>query len=301
MSETTFCSDPALDAPGLNGASADPGYIGPAIVVGIEEDTPGRLLVVLPGDPERRWAQPATRGAEAVIPGQRVLVALGAQDAAYIIGVLDVVERRVTSREGVSASVLEDERGHRIEVRGAGQEMLFEYHPSSRSARLHLPAGDLHVTAPNGDLTFSAGGAVRLRGQTIDLAATSSVRLFVHDAAARVLNAVRLGRQSTAITTRRARIEAERADFAVGQTTVTGERLATNVSLIRTTAERIETVAETVTERFGTLCQRVSGLVQARAGRLRMLVAGSWHGRAAQADLRTKETFKVDGKRIHLG
>lgn len=300
MSDSTLFSDPFPD---LSGPLPEPngGYLGPAAVVGVDGNAAGSILVELPDGRGRCRAEVAVPGLGRPTPGRRVLVSAGGPNETYVIGVLDRAPRQVLSREGGSATVVEHAEGERIEVRGPDRALLFEYDPGNGAARLHLPEGDVAVSAPNGDLNLSAGGAVRLTGRSIDLAASSFVRVFVHDAAARILNSIRLGRRGARIRAKRASLDAERAELEVERTRVTGERLDTHVSLIRTTAERIETVAESVTQRFGALCRRVTGLLETRAGRLRMLVSGAWHGRAERADLRTRETFKVDGDQIHLG
>ncbi len=291
MSHPPFAADPL--------AERRHGYLGPAVVADV--DARGRLLVTLPGDDGPRWAEMAAAHPGPVGPGRRVLVTVGDDGTPYVIGVLGARPRRVTGRQGGSATLVEDERGERIEVRGSDDELLFEYDPERRSARLRLPEGNLDIVAPGGDVTLAAGRTVRLHGESVELAATSSVRVFVHDLASQVLSALRLGRRSSRLTSERVRVDAERADLRMDETRLEGERLECDVSKVRTTARDVETVAERVSQRVGTLYQEVTGLLQTRAGRLRMLVAGAWHGRAKRADLRTRDTFKVDGEKIHLG
>lgn len=276
-------------------------YTGPAVVLGCHPDDPKIFRVRLPGDSESRPARAAVPGGNGLPPGTRVLVTTGRGPAIWIIGILDTAPPRVAGRDGTSAQVVETGDRELIQVRDASDALLFEYDPARGTARLRVPAGGLEVSAPEGDVTLAAGGAVRLRGQTIDLAASLSVRVFVHHATSRLLSALRLSRDSIRLTTRSARVEADKAKLDVRRTRITGARLETDVAVIRTTAERIETVADAVTERFGSFCRRVTGLVQTHAGRLRMRIRGAWHTRARRSDLRTEETFKVDGERIHLG
>ncbi len=278
-------------------------YLGPAQ---IDEVLDGgeRVLVTLPegagGTPYAQPGQPAEIAMEARRPfqvGERVLVTLGSgsEGTAYLIGRLggvatakpDTPSGPLTTESGASAHVTRDERGERIQVRNDADELLFEYDPEGGSARLVLPEGSLDLVTPGGDLNLAAGGAVRIRGETVDLAARSAVRLRVLDVATKVLGALTLGTKGTRLRTNRVSVEAEHSD--------------TRVRTQRIRAERIDTEAEKVTERFGTLLQTVKGVIQTRAGRLRTLVSGSWHSRAQRADLRSRETFKVDGERIHLG
>ncbi len=299
-------SDRLADSHARSGAPGDgqpipAGWTGPGVVVSVDPDDPGVVQVAVPDVAEALRAEAAVPGADGLRAGSRVLVTTGTRGGAWVTGILDAGARRVAAREGSFARVVESDEGERIQVRSASGELLFEYDPDRGMARLNLPEGGLEVAAPHGDLTFAAGGAVRLRGDTIDLAATSGVRLLVHDAASRVLSALRLGRSSTRLSTKRARIDAEQGELRVDRGRLRGDRMETRVDHLSTRARRIDVSAETVVERFGSLCRRITGLLQTRAGRVRTRVEGAWHARARRADLRTKETFKVDGERIHLG
>lgn len=276
-------------------------YLGPGVVVRADRDRRSRVDVALPWSEDHVQAEVATAGADGLRQGQRVLVCLTAGGAAYVIGTLGAVDQRVSTREGAAAELVDHGEGERLEVRDPDGGLVFEYDPAGKRAHVRIPEGDLDVVAPKGDLTLGAGGAVRLTGQTIDLAATSAVRAFVHAAASGITSAIRLGRRSTRIDTDGFRMNAKHADVSAQTGHLTGDRMETDVDELRTTARRIRTTAEKVTQRFGSLCQRVKGLLQTRAGRLRSLVSGSWHARAKRADLRTEETFKVDGRKIHLG
>lgn len=247
-------------------------YVGPAVVVdagpaGAEEPArAARMRVSIPGNPEAYEAELAVPAPAPLEPGRRVLVTLADDGKAYVTGILDQRLPGVGARAGGTASVVEDEAGERIEVRDEADELVFRYDPTTGSARLRVPRGGLSVAAPEGDLTLAAGGTVRLHGESVELAARSRVRLTVHDLAARALSSIRLGRRTTRIS-----------------------------------AERIETVADRLTERVGSAYRHVKELLQTRAGRVRTLVSGTWRARSKRADLKSEENFKVDGRRIHLG
>lgn len=276
-------------------------YLGPGVVAREEVDGPSRVEVTLPWEEGRVEAEVAVAGAGRLRRGQRVLVSLTAGGGAYVVGLLGESRSRLSARNGATARLVEEGDGERLEVRDPEGALIFAYDPDRGGARLHVPDGDLEVSAPGGDLVLGAGKAVRVEGRTIDLAARSSVRAFVGAAASGIASSIRLGRQSTRVDTDTLRVTASRGDVSVERVRLTGDRVDTEVAELHTTAERIRTTAEKVTQRFGSLCRRVAELVQTRAGRVRQLVSGSWHARAERADLRTEETFKVDGKKIHLG
>lgn len=300
MSQPTFQEDGA-PIPGVGSARDHPPYVGPAVVMAVDDDEPGRLEVRLPGADEQRNATLAVPGMGRLRRGTRVLVTTGQGDGVWVIGLLDPSPRRLTTEDGVSTAVVRDRDGERIQVRGPDDELLLEYDPERKKTRLRVAEGDLELAAPNGDLTLASGKGVRVRGQTIDMVATRGIRVMVHDLATRALSALRLGRTGTRLTTPKVGIKAEKGRFQVERTRVSGQRIDTDVSVLRTSAERIETRADSVVQRFGSLCRRVAGLVQTRAGRLRSVVSGAWFARSRKADLRSKETFKVDGEQIHLG
>ena len=282
-------------------------YVGPAMVV--EDDPtdskgPGgrtRTRVSIPGALEEYEAELAVPTPTPLEPGRRVLVTLADDGMTYVTGILDQPTPQVETRAGGTASVVEDEEGERIEVRDNDDNLVLRYDPSTGAAHLRVPQGGLSVAAPDGDLTLAAGGTVRLHGESVEVSARSRVRLMVHDLAGRALSTLRMGRQSTQISTPRARLDAHRTDVALGRASISGDHLETRASSIRTTAERIETVADRVTERVGSAYRNVKELLQTRAGRVRTLVSGTWRARSKRADLRSEENFKVDGRRIHLG
>ncbi len=289
--------------PELNPASlgAQERYLGPGIVMQVEEADANQVQVALPAAEAWVEAQVALTGAEAVRRGQRVLVSVTEGGAAYVIGVLGEARRGVATRDGARAQVVEDEAGERIQLRDGEGCLLFEYDPARKTARVQVPRGDLELLAPEGEVLVGAGKGIRLTGQTVDLAATASLRALVHDPSSGGVNSLRMGRKGIRMDTEGLRVDARRGRFNVDRSQITGERVDAEVREIRTTAQRIWTTAESVTQRFGSLCRRVKGLFQSRAGRVRSLISGTWHARSDRADLRSEKIFKVDGSKIHLG
>jgi hypothetical protein len=257
-------------------------YLGPARVLEVDAAA-GRARVEIPGEagPQSRWAELALAQPVA-FDGRRALVVSNGDDA-YVIGVLGRPP------------------GAPIQVRNERNEVVFEYDAAAQRSRLVVPTGDLDILVPEGDLTLASDRGVRVRGRTVDISATTGLRLAVHDLAARLLTSIGLSQRGARLKTGTLRVEADRADVAARAGRLKGDRLETEASLVRTRAARIETDADTVVERAGQLFRQVRGVIQTRAGRVRSLVTGAWHVRAGRADLRTKDVFKVDGDRIHLG
>jgi hypothetical protein len=303
MSWETMFADPKAVA---DGVGADR-YFGPAEVVQLDDEG-GKALVAMAGveDPPSTWAEIALADPATLVPGRIALVVRVGDGPAYVIGVLGrgaaaPVGPKAQNRGGASASVIRVGQADRLEVRNERHELLFQYDEEKGQARLCVPSGDLDILVPNGDLTLASDQAVRLRGRTVDVAATTGIRLAVHDLTARLLTSFGLSQRGASVKTRNVRVEAVTADLAVKAGKLAGERLDTDVTVIRTRARRIETDAETVVERAGNVYRQVRGLLQTRAERVRDLISGTWHSRAKRADLRTKDVFKIDGDRIHLG
>ena len=66
-------------------------------------------------------------------------------------------------------------------------------------------------------------------------------------------------------------------------------------------ADRVETVARTVVEKFVDCYRWVKDLFQTRSGRTRTIVEGSYTVSAERIIERAKKDVKIDGRKIHLG
>lgn len=292
--DTSTLYSPTVTLPGQ-----DQRYLGPGVVIGT--DDPDHLQVALPSTDDPVRAELAAPGIAHLKEGERVLVSVTGAGTAYVIGVLGRGRRRIATRGGASTEVISDAEGERVEIRDSDGALVFTYDPDLRRAELNVPDGSLDVQAPRGDLTFRAGGAVRLSGKTVELSATSAIRAFVHHAATRVFSALHLAPGSARLDADTLRLQTRRTRVRTDDVRIRSRAIDTEADEIRTTAGRIRVTADAVTQRFGSLCRRVKGLFEGRAGRVRTLISGSWRTRAERADLRTRDTFKVDGRKIHLG
>ena len=68
---------------------------------------------------------------------------------------------------------------------------------------------------------------------------------------------------------------------------------------VYTTALRM--VARDVTQRFESLCQRVSSLLRVHAGETQTIVDGGSVSQAKRAAILTQETVTINGREVHLG
>jgi hypothetical protein len=65
----------------------------------------------------------------------------------------------------------------------------------------------------------------------------------------------------------------------------------------------LATVRLAVTDVFGRIrsASTVEGLIQVKAGRMRALLAGTYHFKAKKAFMKAEDDFKVNADKIHLG
>ncbi|GEM_PF-2106155 len=277
-------------------------YTGPARVMESAPSSAGVLKVLLPGETVARDAVVAYSASVSLQEGSRVLVTRGESvDQVWAIGILDAPERRLATRDGASASVVRDEAGEILEVRDAQGGLLFQYDPARGVTRVQVLEGDLELLAPMGEVTIAAGGGLHLQGRSIQLKTLSSVRILVHDLASRVLGSMGLGRSGLEVKTGAVNVETGDSNLVTTRSRFRAEQASVDADRLRTRAGTVEVEAESLVQRVGSLTRWVRDLAQLRAGRVRSLVKGSWISRSGRADLRSKETFKVDGERIHLG
>ncbi len=176
-----------------------------------------------------------------------------------------------------------------LEVRDAEDRVLFELDTRTGRAVVRAPSGNLSLEAPGGDIELVAGGAVRCRGERVELRTTD-------DGAA-----LRLGRELAELTAKQLTLGAERASVLVTETKLVGARFAATLHDAKVTAHRIETVADRLLERARAVFRRTDELHQLEAGRTRTVVREGHVVKAGHAILQAAEEVTIDGQRINLG
>lgn len=72
-------------------------------------------------------------------------------------------------------------------------------------------------------------------------------------------------------------------------------------SRIRLTADRLETSARSIVEKAKNVYRTVEQLSQLRTGRMRTLVASTFHFKARKVFVKSEQDYKIKAKQIHLG
>jgi hypothetical protein len=280
------------------------GSLGPAEV--LEPDTTGEFVRVRrQGSWELAdgWARIAVANCPALSAGDRVLVAGEQADELYVIGVLSCVRPpRLEISGGVYAERGSNlQGGDTLRVLSARHELLFEIDPAAGATRLAIPSGSLELLASQGDLILRAGGTVRVEGHSVELHAQHRLTLTVGRGLAAAGTWLRLLPQTLQVGSQRVELSARHGDVKVSSAAVSGEQISVEAEQYQLKAVRVETMAETIIERSGSVYRTVRDLLQLQTGRLRTYVAGLSHFRSKRAWFSAEETMHIDGEKVQLG
>ncbi len=271
----------------------------------------GRIRVLLPardGDQSARgaWALSALPPGTALAREQMVLVAGKEENDLYVIGVLAdpsaAAPRCVETGNGVRAELNGRGPGERLRVVTRDGEVLFEYDATTRRARVHVPAGDLELIAPEGNIDLTAARGIRLCArESIELRSLRGVDIAAAAPASTDLSRVQIAPAGIALRAPRLGMRADEARIDLKRARLTGQRLDARLDHVKLVARRLESAAEQVVQRAQNLYQSVRQLAQLRAGRRRTLVEGTHQIASKQTIMKSREDTRIDGKRIHLG
>lgn len=249
------------------------------------------------------WAELALPMNGGVHLGQQVLVAAAGDDEFFVCGVLGGALRaplRLATPSGASAEVGEDQETLRI-LSPAG-ELVFEYDPVAGKTRVCVPAGDLEIEAPEGNIGFTAGRELRLRGETtVEISGGDRLGMGVGPGPAVLDSMLELGRNLLRLRSPVVRLQAARGEAVVTEMNVRGETLSARWGTAKIVVERLETWAEDVSTRAREVRQVVDRLWQLKVERFRTVARGACQLQGKNLNLRAEEDVKVQGERIDLG
>ncbi len=286
----------------LHPAMARGRYLGPATVTGVD-DGPGRAELEIASVPMPCIARSAIADRGPLGVGEEVLVLGDLAGELYVIGRLSPAPAaaRLPLPGGGHAAIETAEGLTTLRVYSPRDSLILEYDPAGERTRVTPEGGDLEIAAPVGNLALSAAGEVAIEGGAVAVRSRSGIALAVEDgagAARSVLvlegGTVRLAAPALDIATRQASLKAEEARY-------TGRSLLAELASLRLVAGRVETLARTVVEKTFNLYRNVEELLETRAGRVRSLVAGTYHLKARDAVVRAERDVDLDGEKIRLG
>ena len=229
--------------------------------------------------------------------GDEVLLVGDPAGEQFVTQLLGRQAERLALEGGARAEVSRD-RPERLCVYSPGGELLLEFDSVSGRARVHSGAGGLEVESA-GDLQLRAAGNLSLEADRIDARARHAARIECGSPAERA---------GLALSHRGARLFGALIELLGHQTELrsthlrqSAEEIETQADTLRQLAGQLETTAETLTETARRSFRSAEELAQQTAGRLRMLVSGTYHFRSRKASMKAQRDFKIDADQIHLG
>jgi hypothetical protein len=276
-------------------------YLGPAKVLEKDEDS-GQICLRLTGHPQAGTllAQDAIAGQNGLQTGDTVLVVGEDLEDLYVIGVLSCKETPDSSESKIKLT-----KGAHVETEGSTgeqilkvfspkREMIFEYDEENNRARVNLEAGDLEFITQRGNITFASNKEIMFHGRSIGMTGSKGICLGIVNTLGKLRSTLTLRQQSIKIDSPEFTLNAERGDLNVEEAKYTGNRLLSKV-------DRLETIAVTVMAKARNIYRTVEELSQVRAGRMRTMVAKTFHFKSKKAFVKAEEDYKIKAEKIHLG
>ena len=203
---------------------------------------------------------------------------------------------RLRTRDGACAALIEKDGAEVVAVQDRHGRLIFEYDPQSGRGSLIMPEGDLALHAARGGIDLVAAEGIRcVSGGDLVFRSRSGASIGVGGS---VIGADERG---VALRGENLRVDAEQANLSMNRARYRGEQLDAQVSWVRLTMDKLESAAERVVARATNVFQRVQGLHQLKAGRLRTLVRDTISCKGRDVTVKAQEDVCVDGERINLG
>jgi hypothetical protein len=171
--------------------------------------------------------------------------------------------------------------------------VLFRYDTTQGHGRITLENDAIDVHAARGDLRLRAAGDVLVEGRSIHAVSRAP--------GVETAGELRLGPRQASLAAGTVSIDSDDLEMKSQRTTLRSEDVRGYVGRAVVNAQRLETVAEVITETARDLYQSVAELAQLRAGSLRTIVDGTVHLKAKEVFQRAIEGFKIRAEKIHLG
>jgi len=187
--------------------------------------------------------------------------------------------RSLREEGGASASIESRDGETVLVIRDRDGALAVEFDPRRGRAMLHPSAGELEIRVP-GSMRLAAEGR-------LDLEAREGVGIRTEG--------------DLDLRAARARVAARDAEWVGERMKVHLGDLLASVKRVRTVMETIHTSAVRATSRVSEKLSEVTTLLRLRAGRVEARVDEDVDLWSDRASLRSRGTFRVDGKEIHLG
>ena len=285
-------------------------YCGPATVIELA-DSEGRVSVRL-----LEFKDTLEISARITVPlidtlnlGDEVLVTGDVYREMYVIGLLATMtahqqEPSLTQLDlgnGAYAVVDATSATSALQLFSKRNELLIEYDPESEKARINIEFGDLEFITRNGDIVLNSANNIQLKGQNIELASQSGIQLGVINKIGQLTSSFSLDACKASLSSAKLRVTAQLSELQLKETRLVGTKFRGAIEDSQLVVDRLSTVANTVTEKAKNVYRTVEQLTQLKTGRMRTLVASTFHLKAQKTMMKSQEDFKVNADKIHLG
>lgn len=285
-------------------------YLGPAKVIESGENE-GVIRVRLMASQEESEASARITAPfiSSLEKGDEVLVAGDVFSGIYVIGMLTSINNykkkpgpeKLEIGNGAYALVDETSESPALKLFSRRNELLIEYDPESGKTRINIDSGDLEFITQNGDIVLNSANNIQLKGQNIELAGRSGIRLGVIDTIGRLASSFSLRACKTSLSSTRLAITALQGEFQLKETRFVSSKFLAKIEDSQLIVGKLSTIANSITEKAKNVYKTVEQLSQLKAGRMRTLVESTFHMKAKKTYMKSQEDFKVNANKIHLG
>ena len=285
-------------------------YLGPAKVIESGENE-GVIHVRLKAHQEESEvsARITAPFIDSLEEGDEVLVAGDIFSDMYVIGLLTSIKsnkkktwpEKLEIGNGAYAMLDETSESPALKLFSRRNELLIEYDPESEKARINIDSGDLEFMTRNGDIVFNSANNIQLKGQNIELAGRSGIRLGVIDTIGQLASSFSLRSCKTSLSSARLAITAQQGEFQLKETRFVCSKFLGKVVDSQLIVGKLSTIANSISVKAKNVYKTVEQLTQLKTGRMRTLVDSTFHMKAKKTYMKSQEDFKVKADKIHLG
>jgi len=227
----------------------------------------------------------------------------------YVIGVLTSKNshmkklklEKLKVSNGAYAMVDETLDSPALKLFSKRNELLIEYDPESEKVRINVDSGDLEFLTRNGDIIFDSANNIQLKGQNIELAGQSGIRLGVIDTLGQIASSFILRPCKTSLSSSKLTITARQGEIQLKELRFVSSKFLGKIKDSQLIVDKLSTIANSINETAKNVYKTVEQLTQLKTGRMRTLVESTFHLKAKKTYMKSQEDFKVKADKIHLG
>ena len=293
-----------MDAAVLLPSAAGQRFWGPATVIEKMVNGESNLFrIKIPDQEGSMLARSVLQITSHIERHDQVLVAGEDLRTLFILGVLQPAthtERKhveIQIDSGAHATV----KNRKLKVFSDQGELLFEYTPSEKTARVHAPANSLEMHAPEGSLSLKCDRLLHMQAEDVRIDGNSTVQIATTSGSGMPGSSVAVGNQRLQIRAPEMQATSQRGRWYIQDSRYIGEKALFRIDRMHVIVGKMETVARRVVEKATDVFRTITNSYQLKAKRKRSLVETTSHTKAATIVYKTDEDFTVKGDHINLG